>query len=171
MYLCMLTNSCMLSNICTRQNTCSLHATKVLPLYMLLCMLSALPVPSFCSFIYFAHYCIPVINVISFHADISQCCAHAYTKAFSLWPPSNLSARGMHHAGLTSSQADEVETSLLAIPTVHMTAHCVIDGEESSEIMESDIVTCAARVLLTRHSHLTPGLLSSCHDMQADHAS
>ena len=62
-------------------------------------------------------------------------------------------------AGLASSQADEVETSLMAIPTVHMTAHCVIDGEESSDLMESDIVTCAARVLLTRHSHLAPGQL------------
>lgn len=60
-------------------------------------------------------------------------------------------------AGLSSSQADEVETALMAIPTVHMAAHCVVDGEESSEIMESDIVTCAARVVLTRHSHMTPG--------------
>lgn len=60
-------------------------------------------------------------------------------------------------AGLSSSQQEEVETSLMAMPTVHMAAHCVVDGEESSEIMESDIVTCAARVVLTRHSHLTPG--------------
>ena len=66
------------------------------------------------------------------------------------------------HAGLSNSQADEVETSLMAMPAVHMAAHCVVDGEESSEIMESDIVTCAARVMLTRHSHLTPGMLQSC---------
>ena len=47
----------------------------------------------------------------------------------------------------------------MAMPTVHMAAHCVVDGEESSDIMESDIVTCTARVMLTRHSHLSPGML------------
>ena len=61
-------------------------------------------------------------------------------------------------ASLTSSQADEVETSLMAIPLVHMAATCVVDGEDaSSDIMETDIVTCAARVFLTRHSHLAAG--------------
>ena len=65
------------------------------------------------------------------------------------------------HAGLSDSQADEVETSLMAMPTVHMAANCVVDGEESSDIMESDIVTCTARVVLTRHSHLSPGMLPS----------
>lgn len=68
----------------------------------------------------------------------------------------------MHHplfyAGLTSSQADEVENSLMAIPSVHMAAHCVVDGEDATEdIMETDIVTCAVRVVLTRHSHLAAG--------------
>ena len=63
------------------------------------------------------------------------------------------------HAGLSDSQADDVETSLMAMPTVHMAAHCVVDGEESSDIIESDIVTCTARVMLTRHSHLSPGML------------
>ena len=63
------------------------------------------------------------------------------------------------HAGLSDSQADEVETSLMAMPTIHMAAHCVVDGEESSDIMESDIVTCTAHVMLTRHSHLSPGML------------
>lgn len=51
----------------------------------------------------------------------------------------------------------------MALPTLHMAAHCLVDGEESSEIMESDIVTCAARVVLTRHSHLTPGSASDTH--------
>lgn len=60
-------------------------------------------------------------------------------------------------AGLTASQTEEVETSLMAMPTVHMAAKCVVDGEDSEDIMESDIVTCAARVVLTRHSHLAPG--------------
>ena len=46
----------------------------------------------------------------------------------------------------------------MAIPSVHMAAQCVVDGEDSStEIMETDIVTCAARVVLTRHSHLAAG--------------
>ena len=62
-------------------------------------------------------------------------------------------------AGLSTQQAEEVETSLMAMPTVHMAAKCVVDGEESEEIMETDIVTCAARVVLTRHSHLAPGTL------------
>lgn len=56
----------------------------------------------------------------------------------------------------------------MAMPTVHMAAHCVVDGEESSDIMESDIVTCAARVMLTRHSHLTPGMLPIVHPFHAD---
>jgi len=47
---------------------------------------------------------------------------------------------------------------LMAIPSVHMAAHCVVDGEDAStDIMESDIVTCAVRVVLTRHSHLAAG--------------
>ena len=45
----------------------------------------------------------------------------------------------------------------MAMPTVHMAAKCVVDGEDSEEIFEADIVTCAARVVLTRHSHLVPG--------------
>lgn len=65
----------------------------------------------------------------------------------------------VHMTGLSTHQADEVETSLMAMPTVHMAAKCVVDGEESEEIMETDIVTCAARVVLTRHSHLAPGIL------------
>ena len=61
-------------------------------------------------------------------------------------------------AGLTNAQADEVENSLMAIPSVHMAAHCVVDGEDAStDIMETDIVTCAVRVVLTRHSHLAAG--------------
>ncbi|KAA6421625.1 MAG: translocation SEC63 protein [Trebouxia sp. A1-2] len=60
--------------------------------------------------------------------------------------------------GLTKAQADEVENSLMAIPSVHMAAHCVVDGEDAStDIMETDIVTCAVRVVLTRHSHLAAG--------------
>jgi len=65
---------------------------------------------------------------------------------------------GFSNAGLTSTQADEVENSLMAIPSVHMAAHCVVDGEDAStDIMETDIVTCAVRVVLTRHSHLAAG--------------
>ena len=46
----------------------------------------------------------------------------------------------------------------MAMPTVHMAAQCVVDGEDSaSDIMETDIVTCAARVVLTRHTHLAAG--------------
>ena len=50
----------------------------------------------------------------------------------------------------------------MAVPTLHAAAQCIVDGEDAStEIMETDIVTCAARVLLTRHSHLAAGKLQA----------
>ena len=56
----------------------------------------------------------------------------------------------------------------MAMPTVHMAAKCVVDGEDSEEIFEADIVTCAARVVVTRHSHLVPGEPSVVGCMPAD---
>jgi hypothetical protein len=82
----------------------------------------------------------------------------AWSLLFSLSQTEVQADAGFSNAGLTSTQADEVENSLMAIPSVHMAAHCVVDGEDAStDIMETDIVTCAVRVVLTRHSHLAAG--------------
>lgn len=56
-------------------------------------------------------------------------------------------------AGLSDDQVEEVETSLSLMPSVSVMASCEVDGEPEARIQVEDIVTCKARILLTRPSH------------------
>lgn len=77
-----------------------------------------------------------------------------------LWARKGSQAEGvMHVTGLTPSQAEEVNLALLSIPIVTATSvSCQVDGEDG-EIMEQDIVTCSARLILSRASHVLTGPL------------
>ncbi|BDA43749.1 Translocation protein SEC63 homolog [Coccomyxa sp. Obi] len=61
-------------------------------------------------------------------------------------------------SGLTKNQAEEAVTSLLSMPTVTLTdVQLQVEGEaEGTQIVETDIVTCSVRVLLSRPSHASP---------------
>ena len=60
-------------------------------------------------------------------------------------------------AGLSDRQAEEVGTSMLSVPAVTLSdVGCGLDGEDG-EVMEGDIVTCSARVTLSRPSHSLTG--------------
>lgn len=51
-------------------------------------------------------------------------------------------------------------TALLSIPVVAVnSAEFLVEGEEGAEVMEEDVVTCSARVLLRRPSHRQTGAL------------
>lgn len=52
-----------------------------------------------------------------------------------------------------------METSLSLMPSVSVTAGCEVDGEPEARIQVEDIVTCKARILLTRPSHASQGEL------------
>jgi hypothetical protein len=54
-------------------------------------------------------------------------------------------------------QVEEVETALSSMPTVTVTAACEVDGEPEAQVQAEDVVTCKARVLLSRPSHATHG--------------
>lgn len=76
----------------------------------------------------------------------------------------------MHGAGLTPAAAEDVSLALLSTPFITATSlTCQVDGEDG-EIMEQDIVTCSARLVLTRASHVltgpSPSPLTSSHSLQ-----
>ena len=54
-------------------------------------------------------------------------------------------------------QLAQLETSLASIPSVSVTASCLVDGELSADVFQGDAVTCRAHVLLSRPSHATAG--------------
>ncbi|KAK9789757.1 hypothetical protein WJX73_001047 [Symbiochloris irregularis] len=60
-------------------------------------------------------------------------------------------------AGLTAAQAEDVQTALVSVPTVHLQkVTCGLQGEDGVDdfdVMEGDVVTCSATVTLTRPSH------------------
>ena len=58
---------------------------------------------------------------------------------------------------LAHRQVEQVETSLVSMPTVSVSASCVVEGETSVEVFEGDVVTCRAHVSLSRPSHQTTG--------------
>eukprot|EP00884_Botryococcus_braunii_P003385 jgi/Botrbrau1/13047/Bobra.0187s0009.1 len=63
--------------------------------------------------------------------------------------------------GLSEGHAEEVNLALLAIPNVTATnLKCEVDGEEDSDIMELDIVTCSCRLILSRASHVITGAMA-----------
>ena len=51
-----------------------------------------------------------------------------------------------------------METALSSMPTVTVTAACAVDGEPEAQVQAEDVVTCKARVLLSRPSHATHGV-------------
>lgn len=53
-----------------------------------------------------------------------------------------------------------METALSSMPTVTVTAACEVDGEPEAQVQAEDVVTCKARVLLSRPSHATHGASS-----------
>jgi hypothetical protein len=55
-------------------------------------------------------------------------------------------------------QVEEVETALSSMPTVSVTASCEVEGEPEAQIQVEDVVTCKARVLLSRPSRGTHGM-------------
>ncbi|EIE19320.1 hypothetical protein COCSUDRAFT_48909 [Coccomyxa subellipsoidea C-169] len=61
-------------------------------------------------------------------------------------------------SGLTKQQAEEAATSLLSLPTVTLTdVQLQVEGEaDGTQIVETDIVTCSVRVVLSRPSHASP---------------
>lgn len=58
--------------------------------------------------------------------------------------------------GLSSSEVEDVETMLSAMPTVWVSAQCVVEAEEIDDdiVLEGDVVTCRVQVMLTRTSHM-----------------
>lgn len=58
---------------------------------------------------------------------------------------------------LPNEQVGDVETALSSIPSVSVTAVCEVAGEPEAAISVEDIVTCKARILLSRPSHATQG--------------
>ncbi len=64
---------------------------------------------------------------------------------------------------LPNEQVDDVETALSSIPSVSVTAVCEVAGEPEAAISVEDIVTCKARILLSRPSHATQGEPCASH--------
>lgn len=54
-------------------------------------------------------------------------------------------------------QVEQLETSLASIPSISVTASCLVDGELNADVFVGDTVTCRAHVLLSRPSHATAG--------------
>lgn len=58
--------------------------------------------------------------------------------------------------GLAAGEVEEVETMLSAMPTLWVSAQCVVEAEEVDDdvVLEGDVVTCRVQVMLTRPSHM-----------------
>ena len=62
-------------------------------------------------------------------------------------------------AGLTMSQIDDVDTTLMAVPAVRVKARCLVEGEDpGAEILEQDFVTLNVWAVLTRLAHMSSGV-------------
>ena len=61
-------------------------------------------------------------------------------------------------AGLTTSQIDDVDTTLMAVPAVGVKTRCLVEGEDpGAEILEQDFVTLNVWTVLTRLAHMSSG--------------
>lgn len=72
------------------------------------------------------------------------------------------------HTHLPAWQVEEVETALSSMPTVTVTAACEVDGEPEAQVQAEDVVTCKARVLLSRPSHATHGTSSQFYRVTSE---
>ncbi|PSC67052.1 dnaJ ERDJ2A [Micractinium conductrix] len=65
-------------------------------------------------------------------------------------------AKVLKECGLSASEVEDVETMLSAMPTVWVSAQCVVEAEELDDevVLTGDIVTCRIQVMLTRPSHM-----------------
>ncbi|KAK9829144.1 hypothetical protein WJX72_004149 [[Myrmecia] bisecta] len=104
-----------------------------------------------------AENAVPLMQLPHFDQDLIKRLGRRRVRSFADLAdlPLEERTRALAASGLSDSQIEDVNVSILATPSISVAVRCHTQGEEGSDIMEEDLVTCEARVVLTRPSHFT----------------